>query len=155
MAGLVGLMEKSGGLKGITHALAGYATTSRSAQGASFFAGIIIFFDDYANTLVAGASMRPLTDACAVSREKLAFIVDATAAPIASIVPISSWVGFEISLIQAELDIILEQDPTSEIGNMSAFAVFLETIQYRYYCIFMLMFMPLLIISGVSDYWTL
>ena len=145
---LVGLLEKSGGLAGITHALRNYVKTSRSAQGASFFAGILIFFDDYANTLVAGASMKPLTDACAVSREKLAFIVDATAAPIASIVPISSWVGFEISLIQAELNKILEQDPTSEIANTSAFAVFMESIKYRYYCIFMLMFIPLQILSG-------
>lgn len=148
MAGLVGLMEKSGGLKGITHALRGFVKTSRSAQTASFFSGIIIFFDDYANTLVAGASMRPLTDACAVSREKLAFIVDATAAPIASIVPISSWIGFEISLIQAELDKILEIDPESAIASSSAFAVFMATIKYRYYCIFMLMFIPLLILSG-------
>jgi Na+/H+ antiporter NhaC len=119
MAGLVGLIEKSGGLAGITHALRNYVKTARSAQGASFFAGCIIFFDDYANTLVAGASMKPLTDACVVSREKLAFIVDATAAPIASIVPISSWVGFEISLIQAELNKILEVDPDSEIANTS------------------------------------
>ena len=148
MAGLVGLLEKSGGLAGITHALRNYVKTSRSAQSASFIAGIIIFFDDYANTLVAGNSMKPLTDACTVSREKLAFIVDATAAPIASIVPISSWVGFEISLIQAELDKILEQDPTSEIANTSAFAVFIETIKYRYYCIFMLMFIPLQILAG-------
>lgn len=148
MAGLVGLLEKSGGLAGITHALRDYVKTSRSAQSASFIAGIIIFFDDYANTLVAGNSMKPLTDACTVSREKLAFIVDATAAPIASIVPISSWVGFEISLIQAELDKILEQDPTSEIANTSAFAVFMETIKYRYYCIFMLMFIPLQILAG-------
>lgn len=92
--------------------------------------------------------MRPLTDACAVSREKLAFIVDATAAPIASIVPISSWIGFEISLIQAELDKILEIDPESAIASSSAFAVFMATIKYRYYCIFMLMFIPLLILSG-------
>lgn len=147
MAGLVGLIEKSGGLSGITVALRKYVNSSRSAQAASFFAGIIIFFDDYANTLVAGASMRPLTDACIVSREKLAFIVDATAAPIASIVPISSWVGFEISLIQAELDKILANDPNPEIAT-TGFAVFLETIKYRYYCIFMLMFMPLMIIAG-------
>jgi len=146
MAGLVGLIEKSGGLRGITFALKKYVNTSRTAQGASFFAGIIIFFDDYANTLVAGASMRPLTDMCVVSREKLAFIVDATAAPIASIVPISSWVGFEISLIQAELDKILKDDPNPEIAT-TGFAVFLETIKYRYYCIFMLFFMPLLILS--------
>ena len=97
-------MEKSGGLLGITEALKGYVKTSRAAQSASFLAGCIIFFDDYANCLVAGYSMRPLADACGMSREKLAFIVDATAAPIASIVPISSWVGFEIGLIQEEVN---------------------------------------------------
>jgi hypothetical protein len=64
--------------------------------------------DDYANCLIAGETMRPLTDLLYVSREKLAFIVDATAAPIASIVPVSSWVGFEVGLIQAEIDRKLE-----------------------------------------------
>jgi len=150
MAGLVGLIEKSGGLRGITHVLRGHVKSSRSAQGASFFAGLIIFFDDYANCLVAGASMRPLTDACVVSREKLAFIVDATAAPIASIVPISSWVGYEIALIQEEMNEILARYPDSELANQSAFSVFLSTIKYRYYCIFMLMLIPLQIIAGVS-----
>jgi len=92
--------------------------------------------------------MRPLTDACVVSREKLAFIVDATAAPIASIVPISSWVGYEIALIQEEMNEILARYPDSELANQSAFSVFLSTIKYRYYCIFMLMLIPLQIIAG-------
>ena len=109
MAGLVGLMERSGGLLGITEALKGHVKTARASQTASFAAGCLIFFDDYANCLVAGYSMRPLADACGLSREKLGFIVDATAAPIASIIPISSWVGFEISLIQAEIDKIYQQ----------------------------------------------
>ena len=100
-----------------------------------------------ANCLVAGYSMRSLADACGVSREKLAFIVDATAAPIASIIPISSWVGFEIGLIQDELDRIYERYSDPTISD-SGFSVFLETIKYRYYCIFMLMFIPLLIITG-------
>ena len=91
--------------------------------------------------------MRPLMDSMFVSREKLAFIVDATAAPIASIVPISSWVGFEVGLIQAELDKILAKDPDPEIVT-TGFGVFLETIKYRYYCIFILFLMPMLIISG-------
>ncbi|KAL3800358.1 hypothetical protein HJC23_003654 [Cyclotella cryptica] len=147
MAGLVGLMEKSGGLLGITEALKGYVKSSRSAQGASFLAGCLIFFDDYANCLVAGYSMRPLADACGMSREKLAFIVDATAAPIASIVPISSWVGFEISLIQEEVTKIYQLYDNPSISE-SGFSVFLETIKYRYYCIFMLFFIPLIIISG-------
>jgi Na+/H+ antiporter NhaC len=96
MAGLVGLMEKSGGLHGVTEALKGFVKTIRSSQAAVFAAGCLIFFDDYANCLVAGYSMRSLTDACGLSREKLAFIVDATAAPIASIIPISSWVSLSI-----------------------------------------------------------
>ena len=78
-------------------------------------------------------------------------VVFRTSAPIASIAPISSWIGFEIGLIQAELDKIKAIYPDSTIGNTSAFAVFLETIQYRYYCIFMLIFIPFVIISGVSD----
>jgi len=151
MAGLVGLIEKAGGLEGITIALQKFVKTTRTAQGASFVAGLLIFFDDYSNTLVAGASMRPLTDVSIVSREKLAFIVDATSAPIASIMPISSWIGFEIGLIQAELDKIAEKYPDSVLGNTSSFQVFLQTISYRYYCIFMIFFIPMIIATGVSD----
>jgi len=146
MSGMVGMLERSGGLIGITDALRRFVRTARSAQLTAFTCGLIIFFDDYANTLVAGASMRPLLDAMCVSREKLAFIVDATAAPIASIVPISSWVGFEVGLIQAELDKILARDPNPSIVT-TGFGVFLETIKYRYYCIFMLFLMPMLIIA--------
>jgi Na+/H+ antiporter NhaC len=151
MAGLVGLIEKAGGLDGITIALQKFVKTTRTAQGTTFFAGLLIFFDDYSNTLVAGASMRPLTDVSIVSREKLAFIVDATSAPIASIMPISSWIGFEIGLIQAELDKIAEKYPDSVLGNTSSFQVFLSTIAYRYYCIYMILFIPFLIATGVSD----
>lgn len=138
MAGLVGLIEKSGGLSGVTVALRKYVKTPFTAQLTTLCAGLIIFFDDYSNTLVAGSSMRPLTDACVVSREKLAFIVDATSAPIASLTPISSWIGFEIGLIQTELDMIMEMYPESTFASNSSFTVFVHTIQYRYYCIFML-----------------
>jgi len=67
-------------------------------------------------------------------------------------VPISSWIGFEVGLIQAELEAIVAKYPDSRIGNMSAFAVFLETIRYCYYCIFMLVFIPFILISGVIVY---
>lgn len=110
MAGLVGLMEKSGGLHGVTEALKGFVKTIRSSQAAVFAAGCLIFFDDYANCLVAGYSMRSLTDACGLSREKLAFLVDATAAPIASIIPISSWVSFWIRCF-----IIVYKYPTNHV----------------------------------------
>lgn len=78
--------------------------------------------------------MRPLSDVLSISREKLAFIVDATSAPVASITPISSWIGFEIGLIQAELDKIAAANTDGAPINISlnGLAVFLESIKFRY-----------------------
>lgn len=87
LSGTVGMMQKSGGMLGFTRDVAKIATTPRSGMFACFSVGILIFFDDYANCLLAGETMRPLTDLLSVSREKLSFIVDATSAPIASISP--------------------------------------------------------------------
>jgi Na+/H+ antiporter NhaC len=75
------MMEKSGGMIGFTNAIGKYATTPRAGQMATYAIGILVFFDDYANTLLAGQTMRPLTDLLFISREKLSFVVDATAAP--------------------------------------------------------------------------
>ncbi|CAB9499323.1 Inherit from COG: Na H antiporter [Seminavis robusta] len=148
LSGMVGMMEKSGGMLGFTRAIGKYAKTPRAGQCATFVIGIMIFFDDYANTLLAGETMRPLTDLLFVSREKLAFVVDATAAPVASLTPISSWVGFEVSLIQAEIERISKiVGPENLTIEDSGLAVFLQTIKYRYYPIFMLMLIPLLIFS--------
>jgi Na+/H+ antiporter NhaC len=125
-----------------------YATTARTGQIACFCVGIMVFFDDYANCLLAGKTLRPLLDSLFVSREKLAFIVDATAAPVASISPVSSWVGFEIGLIQEQLDRIIKLEGTEDIGiKTSGFGVFLQSIKYRYYPIFMLILMMALIFS--------
>lgn len=125
------------------------AKTARLGQTACFLVGLFIFFDDYANVLLAGETMRPLLDTLFVSREKLAFIVDATSAPVASISPISSWVGFEVGLIQNELDKIVEIFGEDALGNIKStgFGVFLQSIKYRYYPIFMLIFVMLIIFS--------
>ncbi len=133
------MMERSGGMIGFTKAVSKYATTPRSGQWAAFFVGVIVFFDDYANTLLVGKAMRPLIDSLTVSREKLAFFVDATAAPIASISPVSSWIGFEVGLIQGEIDRIIALKGTDNISiETSGYAVFLQSVKYRYYPIFML-----------------
>lgn len=87
LSGAVGMMQKSGGMLGFTRDIARIARTPRSGQFACFTVGVIIFFDDYSNVLLAGQTMRPLTDLLSVSREKLSFVVDATSAPIASIAP--------------------------------------------------------------------
>jgi len=149
LSAVVTLMEKSGGLAGFAAAISRYAKSPRSGQLIAFGAGLTIFFDDYANTLVVGQMFRPITDKLSVSCEKLAFLVDATAAPIASIVPVSSWAGFEVGMIHAELLKIRASDPDLPSNfPVSGMDAFLNMIQYSYYSIFMLMFVPLLVIFG-------
>jgi Na+/H+ antiporter NhaC len=132
IGGLIALVSKMGGAKAIAEALARRATTPRSAQIVTWFMGLLIFFDDYANSLTVGPIMRPVTDKLRISREKLAFIIDATAAPIAGIALISTWVAYEIGLIK---------DGYSSIGlNVNDYGVFVETIPYRFYNILILVF---------------
>jgi Na+/H+ antiporter family len=93
LAGLMGVIQRVGGANGLAKAILSFAKTRRMTMLVAFLCGFAIFFDDYANTLILGSTFRPIFDAMLISREKLAFIVDATAAPIASISPISSWIG--------------------------------------------------------------
>ncbi|MEJ2271863.1 MAG: hypothetical protein P8X91_05180 [Candidatus Bathyarchaeota archaeon] len=91
--GVIGLISKSGGTTGIANVITRFAKNRKSTMISAWFSGLAIFFDDYANTLIVGNLMRPVTDKMKISREKLAFIVDATAAPVASVLIISSWIG--------------------------------------------------------------
>ncbi len=136
--GMVGLISKSGGTQGVANLLLPLAKTRRSGLFATWLSGLVIFFDDYANTLVVGNLMRPITDKLKISREKLAFIVDATSAPVASIFIISSWIGYEVGLIQDGLKLIN--------SDLNAYSVFLESILFRFYPIAMLAFI------GISIY---
>jgi Na+/H+ antiporter NhaC len=130
--GMIGLISKSGGVQGIANAITKVAKTRRSALLSTWLSGIIIFFDDYSNALIVGNLMKPVTDRLRISREKLSFIVDATSAPVASIFLISSWIGFEVSLIQ---------DGLNSIGSTAnAYNIFIQTIPFRFYPIMMLIF---------------
>ncbi len=135
LGGMVGIIARNGGTMGIVEAVTPFAHTARRGKLATWAAGIFIFFDDYANTLIVGNTMRPITDRLKISREKLAYIVDATAAPVAAIFPISTWVGYEISLIADGLRITAQQRPdlAAEVAGASPFTIFLETIPYRFY----------------------
>ncbi len=130
--GVIGLISKSGGTRGIANLVTSFARTRRSSLIATWFSGILIFFDDYANSLVVGNLMRPVTDKMRISREKLSFFVDATAAPVASIFIVSSWIGYEVGLIQNGLNIVGSTE--------NAYDIFLQTIPYRFYPIAMLIF---------------
>ncbi len=130
--GVIGLISKSGGTRGIANLVTSFARTRRSSLIATWFSGILIFFDDYANSLVVGNLMRPVTDKMRISREKLSFFVDATAAPVASIFIVSSWIGYEVGLIQNGLTMVGSTE--------KAYDIFLQTIPYRFYPIAMLIF---------------
>ncbi len=145
LGGMVGVIAKNGGTMGIVEAVRPFARTARRGRIATWLAGMGIFFDDYANTLLVGNTMRPITDKLRVSREKLAYLVDSTAAPIAAIVPISTWVGYEISLIAEGLRIAADQNPAARdtLLGMNPFQIFVETIPYRFYPVLALYFAAL------------
>lgn len=125
IGGVVGVISKNGGTAGLANLITRYAKKAKSGLISSWLMGMVVFFDDYANSLIIGNMMRPITDKLRISREKLAYIVDSTAAPIASIVLISTWIGYELGLIN---------DGLRSIGSeANAYDVFLQTIPYRFY----------------------
>lgn len=138
IGGVIHLVAKMGGAKAIAISLADKAKSSKGTQIITWFLGLLVFFDDYANSLIVGPIMRPVSDKMNISRERLAFIIDATAAPIAGLAIISTWIGLEVGLIN---------DAFSGIGlNNDAFGIFLQTIPYRFYNILILAFVIITIV---------
>ena len=142
IGGIIQLVTKMGGAKALADAFAKRADTPRKAQLFTWLLGLCVFFDDYANSLIVGPIMRPVMDKLHVSRQKLAFVVDATAAPVAGIAIISTWIGLEISLIAAGFKSV-------GVTNITGFGIFLQTIPYRFYNIFILIF---IVISAMTLY---
>lgn len=133
IGGMVGVMNKSGGMQAVALQIAKKAKSKVSAQVATTSLGILVFIDDYASCLITGNTMRPITDAQRISREKLSFIVDATAAAISSVIPVSTWIAMELGLIQEGL---------ADVGiKGNAIVVFMQSIPYRFYIIFLVVFM--------------
>ncbi len=140
LGGMVGVISKMGGTQGIVERLSIYANDTRRGQLVTWLMGVFIFFDDYANTLIVGSTMRPLTDRLRISREKLSYLVDSTAAPVANIAVISTWIGFEISLIGASFMVLGIQD--------NAYIAFFKTIPYNFYPIFAVVIGLTIALSG-------
>jgi len=126
--GLAGLLSRSGGARGFAQLITSFARTARRGQVSTMVTALVVFFDDYANVIIRGNLMRPITDGLRVSREKLAFLTDTGAASVASTVIVSTWVGYEVGLIDQGLELI----DYPEAG----YSVFLRTIPYRFYPIF-------------------
>ncbi len=141
LVGMVAVAIRAGGMAGVAERFKVLARSPRSVRLSSWMLGIAIFFDDYANSLIVGGTMRPLTDRMRVSREKLAWIVDSTAAPIAGLSILSTWIAYEISQFEPQL-------PDAGFAAGSGFAVFLQTIPFRFYCILTICFVGAMSYAG-------
>lgn len=141
MLAMVGILTKAGGIRGIMNRIAVLARDARKTQIATWFMGLAIFFDDYANTILVGSTMRPLADKFRVAREKLAYIVDSTAAPVAGVSLLSTWIAFEVSTFSAQL-------PDAGLSPTDGYAIFIQTLPYRFYCWFTLIFVAFIVFSG-------
>lgn len=135
---VVAVISKNGGMQGVVNRIVRFATTRKSGMLTTYFLGIAIFFDDYANTLVVGNTMRSVTDKLKISREKLAYIVDSTAAPIAAIAFITTWIGAELTYISGGVEKI---EQTGAVIDESAYSIFVSSLGYSFYPIFTLFFM--------------
>jgi len=125
---MINVMIVGGGLQGVAGWLLRWAKSARSTKLVTMISGLVIFIDDYANTLIVGPTMRPMTDRQRISREKLAFLVDATAAPIAGIALVSTWIGYEVSEL-------------SKLGlGSDGYPIFLDALAFRFYCFGMIAF---------------
>jgi Na+/H+ antiporter NhaC len=136
LGGMVGIISRCGGTGGIVQLVARRAKASHQGQIATWFMGLFVFFDDYANILVVGNTMRPITDRLRISREKLAYIVDSTAAPVAGLFIISTWIGTEIGLVAAAVKDTAWAD--------DGYGTLLRSIPYRFYSLFTLALVPLI-----------
>ena len=139
IGGMVKIISANGGMQGIVNWLLRRAKGPRSGQLMTFIMDLCIFFDDYSNTLMVGNTMRPVADKLKVSREKLAYIVDSTSAPVVAIAFVTTWIGAELSYIQEGIDVI---------GiDASAYSVFFHSLKYSFYPLLTLAFVLMLIYS--------
>ncbi len=137
---MIAIIVASGGFLGVINWLLRWVKGRKSAQAMTAFVGVLCFIDDYTNTMIVGSMMRPVTDRFRVSREKLAFLVDATSAPISGLAVISTWIAYEVGLfsqVSAKLNL-----------GIDGYSMFFDAVVYQYYCILMIVFVFVLIFVG-------
>ena len=137
--GFIALLVKGGGSYALGRALVSRIETKRGGLLATWSLGLVIFLDDYLNSLTVGATMKAVTDRFRTSRAMLAYVVDSTAAPLCLLVPLSSWGAYFASL--------LEQNDVAAEGQ--GIAVFIETIPYLFYPMVALLIVPLVAVGVI------
>ncbi|MCB9778294.1 MAG: Na+/H+ antiporter NhaC family protein [Alphaproteobacteria bacterium] len=140
IAATIQVVSRAGGTRALVELVARLARGRRSGMVTTWLAGMLVFFDDYANCLVVGTTMRPLSDRLGISRAKLAYLVDSTAAPMATVALVSTWIGFEVGLMDEALK--------GQGVEGSAYAFFLAGLPYRFYPLLALAFGAMIAVSG-------
>lgn len=140
VAGMTSIVEANGGTRACVRLVERVVRGRRSCMGATWLAGLFVFFDDYANCLLVGTAFRPFYDRHRISRAKLAYLVDTTAAPLASVSVLSTWIGYELGLLG---------DALADVPLATGLLVFfVSTLPYRFYSLYALMFAGVLAFTG-------
>lgn len=139
---IVAVISRNGGMQGVVNKITRFSTSRSKGQLSTYWLGIGIFFDDYANTLVVGNTMKSITDKLKISREKLAYIVDSTAAPISAVAFVTTWIGAELGYIQKGVQKINANGTQIDEG---VYSIFLNSLAYSFYPILTLIFIYMLI----------
>ena len=143
MMSMISVVIASGGIGSAISLLSYLAKGPRTTQLITALMGTAIFIGDYSNAMLVGPTMRPITDKYKVCREKLAYIVDSTSAPIAGLAFVSTWIGYEVGLFNSVAETIgLDSD---------GYSMFFDALPFRFYCILTILFVIVNAISG-RDY---
>jgi len=142
IGGMVGIITRNGGMASVVRMIVSRAKTAIGGQVAVWLMGLMIFFDDYSNTLVVGNTARSLTDHLKISREKLAYIVDSTAAPVACIALMTTWIGYQMGLVGDTIATI------DDLAHLKPFTLIVQSIPYSFYPILAILFVLLVATTG-------
>jgi Na+/H+ antiporter NhaC len=142
IGGMVGIITRNGGMASVVLMIVSRAKTAIGGQVAVWLMGLMIFFDDYSNTLVVGNTARSLTDHLKISREKLAYIVDSTAAPVACIALMTTWIGYQMGLVGDTMETV------EGLAHLKPFSVIVQSIQFSFYPILAILFVLLVASTG-------
>jgi len=144
---LTAMVKRSGGTAAVIKSLNGHSSKTRVAQFVIFSMGLIFFFDPSVSVMIVGSVIGPIFKGFPLSSEKLSFLVDTTAAPVASILPQSSWVRFTTNLMEEEIGKMTELG-YEELDDMNGYHLVLSSVKYQFYPILVLGLTFLQILTG-------
>lgn len=143
LGGTIGLVQKSGGAQGLANLVKGFFTSKRRGGLSALALAGLVFFDDYSSILIVGNSLRPLIAGVGISAAKFAFIAHIMGVVLASLAPLSSWVGVQIGYLAGAYAML-----GPAFANTDPFVAFLSSIPYRFFPLTMLTFVFASVITG-------